>query len=47
MWLAHSVRAMSCVLDGEIACLASDWSLAVQPLLLRRDWLYFVAFDAP
>ena len=44
--IAHSVRAMSCVLDGEIVCLASDGRSLFNRLLFRRDWPHFVAFDA-
>ena len=43
--IAHSVRAMACVLDGEIVCLAPDGRSLFNRLLLRRDWPHFVAFD--
>jgi bifunctional non-homologous end joining protein LigD len=43
--IAHSVRTMSAVLDGEIVCLANDGRSMFNRLLFRRDWPYFVAFD--
>jgi bifunctional non-homologous end joining protein LigD len=43
--LAHAVRARSCVLDGEIVCLAPDGRSLFNRLLFRRDWPHFVAFD--
>src|SRR5215212_2951053 len=43
--IADSVRAMSCVLDGEIVCLAPDGRSLFNRLLFRRDWPHFVAFD--
>src|SRR5437899_1159094 len=43
--LAHSVRAMSCVLDGEIACLAPDGQSKFYDLMFRRESPNFVAFD--
>jgi bifunctional non-homologous end joining protein LigD len=43
--IAHAVRARSCVLDGEIACLAPDGRSLFHRLLFRRDWPHFVAFD--
>ena len=36
--LAHAVRAPSCVLDGEIVCLAHDGRSLFHRLLFRRDW---------
>jgi ATP-dependent DNA ligase len=41
----RSWRARSCVLDGEIVCLAPGGRLLFQRLLFRRDWPHFVAFD--
>ena len=35
--LAHSVRAGSCVLDGEIVCLGPDGRSQFNRLLFRRD----------
>ena len=43
--IAHSVRAHSAILDGEIACLAPDGSSRFYDLLFRREWPYFLAFD--
>jgi hypothetical protein len=43
--IAHSVRAHSAVLDGEIVCLADDGRSVFNRLLFRRDWPQFVAFD--
>ena len=43
--LAHAVRAPSCVLDGEIVCLAPDGRSLFHRLLFRRDWPHFIAFD--
>ena len=43
--LAHSVRTMSAVLDGEIVCLDREGRSKFYPLLFRRDWPYFYAFD--
>jgi bifunctional non-homologous end joining protein LigD len=37
---------MSCVLDGEIVCLAPDGRSQFYDLLFRRQWPYFIAFDA-
>ena len=42
--IAHAIRAMSCVLDSEIVCLAPDGRSLFNRLLFRRDWPYFVAF---
>jgi bifunctional non-homologous end joining protein LigD len=43
--IAHSVRAHSAILDGEICCLESDGTTNFNGLLFRRDWPVFVAFD--
>jgi bifunctional non-homologous end joining protein LigD len=43
--VAHSVRTMSCVLDGEIVCLALDGRSKFYDLLLHREWPHFIAFD--
>jgi bifunctional non-homologous end joining protein LigD len=43
--IAHSVRTNAAVLDGEIVCLGSDGRTLFYPLLFRRDWPYFFAFD--
>ena len=43
--IAHSVRTMSAILDGEIVCLGADGRSQFYPLLFRRDWPYFYAFD--
>jgi bifunctional non-homologous end joining protein LigD len=43
--IAHSVRAMSCVFDGEIACLAPDGRSVFNRLFFRRDWPHFLAFN--
>ena len=43
--IAHSVRCMSAVLDGEIVCLDPDGRSNFYRLLFRRDWPYFMAFD--
>jgi ATP-dependent DNA ligase len=43
--IAHSVRCISCVLDGEIVCLASDGRSVFNRLLFRRDWPHLIAFD--
>jgi ATP-dependent DNA ligase len=44
--LTHVVRAMSCVLDGEIVALAADGRSKFSDLMVRRDWPHFVAFGA-
>lgn len=44
--IAHAVRTMSCVLDGEIVCLAPDGRSKFYDLLFRRQWPHFIAFDA-
>jgi ATP-dependent DNA ligase len=44
--IAHAVRAHSAILDGEIACPAPDGSSRSYGLLFRREWPYFLAFDA-
>jgi bifunctional non-homologous end joining protein LigD len=43
--IAHSVRSMDCVLDGEIVCLDADGRSNFYNLLFRRGWPYFFAFD--
>ena len=43
--IAHSLRAMSAVLDGEIACLEQDGRSHFYKLLFRRDWPFFCAFE--
>jgi bifunctional non-homologous end joining protein LigD len=43
--IAHSIRAMSAVLDGEIVCLDRDGRSNFYRLMFRRDWPYFYAFD--
>jgi bifunctional non-homologous end joining protein LigD len=44
--IAHSVRAMSAVIDRELVCLDSDGRSNFYKLLFHRDWPYFYAFDA-
>jgi ATP-dependent DNA ligase len=36
--IAHSVRAHSAILDGEICCLERDGSANFKNLLFRREW---------
>jgi ATP-dependent DNA ligase len=43
--IAHSVRAQSAILDGEIVCLDPDGRSSFKNLLFRREWPPFVAFD--
>ena len=43
--MAHAVRALSCVLDGEICCLEPDSRTHFNKLLFRREWPFFYAFD--
>ena len=43
--IAHSVRSMDCVLDGELVCLDPTGRSQFYNLLLRREWPYFAAFD--
>jgi bifunctional non-homologous end joining protein LigD len=43
--IAHAVRCMSVVLDGEICCLDPDGRSNFHRLMFRRDWPYFYAFD--
>jgi bifunctional non-homologous end joining protein LigD len=43
--VAHSVRARSAVLDGELVCLDHDGRSKFYDLLFRREWPYFYAFD--
>src|SRR4030095_1290539 len=44
--IAHAVRAHSAVLDGEIVCLGADGCSRFRDLLFRREWPYFLPFDA-
>ncbi len=44
--ISHSIRAHDAILDGEICCLGADGRSRFYDLLFRRDWPYFVAFDA-
>jgi len=43
--IAHAVRAMDCVLDGEIVVLARDGRSKFYDLLFRREWPHPIAFD--
>jgi ATP-dependent DNA ligase len=43
--IAHSIRAMSAVLDGEIRLPRADGRSKSYTLLFRRDWPHFVAVD--
>jgi bifunctional non-homologous end joining protein LigD len=43
--IAHSVRAHSAILDGEIVCLAPDGRSKFYDLMFRREWPHFIAFD--
>jgi ATP-dependent DNA ligase len=43
--IAHAVRALRVVLDGEICCLSPDGCSDFNALLSRREWLHFYAFD--
>jgi bifunctional non-homologous end joining protein LigD len=43
--LAHCIRANSAILDGEIVCLGEDGRSLFRPLLYRRDWPHYIAFD--
>lgn len=43
--IAHAVRSMSVVLDGEICCLDADGRSNFRRLMFRRDWPFFYAFD--
>ena len=43
--ISHSVRATSAILDGEIVCLDNEGRSVFYPLMFRRDWPYFCAFD--
>src|SRR5262249_48022065 len=36
--IAHSVKAMGAILDGEIVCLGPDGRCRFYDLLFRRDW---------
>ena len=44
--LAHAVRADDAILDGEIVCLDAQGRSQFYSLLYRREWPYFMAFDA-
>jgi bifunctional non-homologous end joining protein LigD len=44
--LAHAVRADNAILDGEIVCLDAQGRSQFYSLLFRREWPYFMAFDA-
>src|SRR5262249_41992099 len=44
--LAHAVRADDAILDGEIVCLDARGRSRFYSLLFRREWPYFMAFDA-
>jgi bifunctional non-homologous end joining protein LigD len=43
--IAHTVRGMGAVLDGEIVCLGPDGRSRFYDLLFRREWPSFYAFD--
>jgi bifunctional non-homologous end joining protein LigD len=43
--IAHSVRAHTAILDGEICCLGSDGTSNFKNLLFRREWPLFMAFE--
>jgi bifunctional non-homologous end joining protein LigD len=43
--IAHSVKTMRAVLDGEIVCLGPDGRSRFYDLLFRREWPSFYAFD--
>jgi hypothetical protein len=43
--IAHSIKAMRAVLDGELVCLGDDGRALFHRLLYRRDWPSFFAFD--
>jgi bifunctional non-homologous end joining protein LigD len=43
--IAHAVRCLSVVLDGEICVLDQDGRSNFHRLLFRRDWPHFYAFD--
>jgi hypothetical protein len=43
--IAHSIRAHSAVLDGEIVCFGPDGRSLFNRLLFRREWPHFIAFD--
>lgn len=44
--LAHAMRVKSAVFDGEIVCLGADGRSRFYDLLFRREWPYYVVFDA-
>jgi bifunctional non-homologous end joining protein LigD len=43
--IAHTVRTMGAVLDGEIVCLGTDGRSPFYDLLFRWEWPAFCAFD--
>ena len=43
--IAHAVRALSCVLDGEVCCLNPDGRPNFKQLLFRGEWPFFYSFD--
>ena len=43
--VAHSVRAHSAILDGEICCLNPDGTSNFKDLLFKKEWPFFLAFD--
>ena len=43
--IAHSVRAHSALLDGEICCLNPDGTSNFKDLLFRKEWPFFISFD--
>ena len=43
--IAHSVRAHSALLDGEICCLNPDGTSNFKELLFRKEWPFFISFD--
>ena len=43
--IAHIVKAMRAILDGEIVCLGADGRSRFYDLLFRREWPHFYAFD--
>src|SRR4051794_28476631 len=43
--IAHAVRSLRAVLDGEICCLDTDGRSNFNALLFRRAWPHFYAFD--
>jgi bifunctional non-homologous end joining protein LigD len=43
--LAHATKAHDAVIDGKIVCLDRRDRSNFKNLLIRRDWLFFYAFD--